>query len=108
MELKTSKIIFGNFSGVIEYKKLVELYKKYEQAKKKNKEKEMEKLKAEIIKLSEEAKTDLIKVKTIFEKSLEEVKKEGNVAVIERGDSYIQKINEMIDDINVILKELGG
>ena len=42
--LKINKLLFDNFSGVRGYKKIIKLYTKYEKAKAKNNQKEMQKL----------------------------------------------------------------
>jgi len=105
--MQVSKIVFESFDGVKGYKKIVKLYAKYEKARVKNNQKEMQKLSAEIKKEFTDTLDGLQRISKIYSDAENEIKENTPVYTTGQIKSFSQQAQEMLMQLQSIGTALG-
>jgi len=105
--MQVGKLIFDNFSGVKGYKKIIKLYAKYEKAKVKNNQKEMQKLSKEIKKEFTDTLESLQRISKIYSDAENEIKENTPVYTMWQIKSFSQQAQEMLMQLQSIGAALG-
>ena len=105
--MQVDKVLFENFSGVKDYKNIVNLYAKYEKAKAKNNQKMMQKLSNEIKKEFPDTLEGLQRIYTIYSDAENTIKENTIIYTTAQIKSFSQQIKEMLDYLKTIGLALG-
>jgi len=105
--LKINKLLFDNFSGVQGYKKIIKLYTKYEKAKAKNNQKEMQKLSEEIKKEFPDTLEGLQRIYRIYSKASQENNEDSILYTSDQIESFTKQAKELLDQLQAIGLALG-
>ena len=105
--MQVGKLIFDSFSGVKGYKKIIKLYAKYEKAKVKNNQKEIQKLSEEIKKEFPDTLEGLRRIYKIYSDAEKEIKDSTILYTPDKIKSYSEQAKEMLDQLQAIGSALG-
>jgi len=105
--MQAGKLIFDSFSGVKGYKKIIKLYTKYEKAKAKNNQKEMQKLSDEIKKEFPDTLEGLQRIYKIYSDAEKEIKDPTILYTPDRIKSYSEQAKELLTQLQAIGSALG-
>jgi len=105
--MQASKMVFESFGGVQGYKKIVKLYAKYEKARVKNNQKEMQKLSGEIKKEFTDTLEGLQRISKIYSNAEKEIKENTLFYTTDQINSFSRQANEMLMQLQSIGTALG-
>ena len=105
--MQVGKLIFDNFSGVKGYKKIIKLYAKYEKAKAKNNQKEIQKLSEEIKKEFSDTLEGLQRIYKIYSDAEKEIKDSTLLYTPDKIKSYSEQAKELLAQLQAIGSALG-
>jgi len=104
--MKINKLLFDNFSGAQGYKKVVKLYAKYEKAKAKNNQKEMQKLIEEIKKEFQSTLEGLQRIYRIYSKASQN-NEDSMLYTSDQIEGFTKQAKELLDQLQAIGSALG-
>ena len=105
--MQVGKLIFDSFSGVKGYKKIIKLYTKYEKAKAKNNQKEMQKLSDEIKKEFPDTLEGLQRIYRIYSKASQENNEDSILYTSDQIEGFTKQAKELLDQLQAIGSALG-